>query len=34
MISYHFDSSPIYNAGETAAAWAVVVLFFALLVFA
>ena len=31
MMSYTFDPSPIYSAGETAAAWAVVALIFALL---
>ena len=31
MMSYTFHPSPIYSAGETAAAWAVVALIFALL---
>jgi len=34
MMTYSFDKSPIYASGNTAAAWAVVVLLFALLVFA
>jgi hypothetical protein len=34
MMSYTFDPSPIYNAGETASAWAVAFLFFSLLAFA
>jgi len=34
MMSYTFDPLPIYNAGETASAWAVAVLFFILLAFA
>jgi hypothetical protein len=34
MMSYSFDRSPIYAAGNIAAAWAVAVLIFALLVLA
>lgn len=33
MITYSFDSSPIYAAGNVAAAWAVVGLIFGLLAF-
>ena len=31
MMSYYFDHSPIYGAGNVAAAWAVAALFFAAL---
>jgi hypothetical protein len=34
MMSYTFDPSPVYNAGQVGAAWAVAVAFFALLAFA
>jgi hypothetical protein len=34
MISYHFDRSPIYAAGNVAATWAVAALLFAVLVVA
>jgi hypothetical protein len=34
MITYSFDSSPIYTAGHAAAGWAVVALIFGLLAFA
>jgi hypothetical protein len=34
MMSYTFDPSPIYDAGQVASAWAVAALAFALLVFA
>jgi hypothetical protein len=34
MMSYSFDSSPIYAAGHTTAAWAVVALIFGVLAFA
>ena len=34
MISYHFDRSPIYAAGNVAAAWAVAALLFAMLALA
>jgi len=34
MMTYTFDPSPIYSAGEVASAWFVAVAFFALLAFA
>ena len=34
MMSYSFDRSPIYSAGNVAGAWAVAALLFALLAFA
>jgi hypothetical protein len=34
MMSYHFDRSPIYSAGNVAASWAVAILLFAVLAFA
>jgi hypothetical protein len=34
MMSYHFEPTTIYNAGNVAAAWAVAVLLFAVLAFA
>jgi len=34
MMSYTFDESPIYNAGQVASAWVVAVMFFTLLAFA
>jgi hypothetical protein len=34
MMSYSFVRSPIYSAGDSAAAWVVVALLFGLLVFA
>ena len=34
MMAYTFVQQPIYDAGETAAAWAVAVLLFALLALA
>ena len=34
MISYHFDRSPLYGAGNVVAAWAVAALLFAVIVFA
>jgi len=33
MMSYTFDPSPIYNAGQLASAWAVAVLLFTVLAF-
>ena len=34
MMSYQFDRSPIYGAGNVAASWAVAILLFILLAFA
>ena len=34
MMSYHFDRSPIYGAGNVVTAWAVAALLFAVLAFA
>ena len=34
MMSYHFDRSPIYGAGNVAAGWTVTALLFAVLAFA
>ena len=34
MMSYTFDPSPIYNAGQAASAWAVAALLVAVLAFA
>jgi hypothetical protein len=34
MMSYYFDQSPVYGAGNVAAAWAVAALLFATLLLA
>ena len=34
MMSYHFDPSPIYSAGNVAASWAIATLLFTLIALA